>query len=239
MGGLEVGEVRPGDPVVAEVIKLGKRYSRTLGMMPAGAYRDATYQGGLLAAKLEGRLVGYALFRLPRNNQVVLSHLCVDTRARRSGIAHALVEEIRSRHSSRLGIRAKCRDDYGLNPMWEALGFHAQGSAVGRGKDRSPMTVWWLDHGHEDLFSFLTEPELLLDEPDLLEAALDLNILMDLHTRAGTAGAERSQVLDADHLVGRLRLVITNAVDRELAHHPESQRGPIERAANHYPRRTS
>ncbi|QQQ74909.1 GNAT family N-acetyltransferase [Saccharothrix sp. 6-C] len=238
MGTLEVDEVRPGDPVVDEIIKLGKRYSRTLGMMPAGAFREAAYRGSLMAAKIDGRPVGYALFRLPRNNQVMLSHLCVASEARGSGVASALVAEIRSRHSSRLGIRAKCRDDYGLNRMWEALGFHARGPAIGRGKDRSPMTVWWLDHGHEDLFSFLTQPVLLADEPDLLEAALDLNILMDLHTRADMPGAQRSQVLVADHLEGRLRLVVTNGVDRELAHRPLDQRTPIEQAANHYTRRT-
>ncbi|MEU6189673.1 GNAT family N-acetyltransferase [Nocardia sp. NPDC047038] len=239
MGVLEVDEVRPGDPVVDELVRMSKRYSRTLGMMPAGAFRDAAYQGGLIAAKIDGRPVGYALFRLPRNNQIVLSHLCVTSEARKSGVAHALVAEIRTKHSSRLGIRAKCRDDYELNPMWEALGFSARGSAVGRGKDRSPMTVWWLDHGHEDLFSFLAEPELLADEPDLLEAALDLNILMDLHTRVHAPSAQRSQVLEADHLEGRLRLVVTNAVDRELTIRPQGQRAPIEEAARHYPRRTA
>jgi len=238
MGALEVDEVRPGDPVVDEIIKLGKRYSRTLGMMPAGAFREAAYRGSLMVAKIDGRPVGYALFRLPRNNQVMLSHLCVASEARGSGVAGALVAEIRSRHSSRLGIRAKCRDDYGLNPMWEALGFHARGSAVGRGKDRSPMTVWWLDHGHEDLFSLLAEAELLADEPDLLEAALGLDILMDLHTRADTPGAQRSRVLVADHLEGRLRLVVTSGVDRESAHRPPDQRTPVQQAASHYTRRT-
>lgn len=239
MGTLEISEVGPGDPAVDELIKLSKRYSRTLGMMPAGAFREATQWGGLIDARIDGVLMGYALFRLPRNNQVMLSHLCVDSLARKSGVARALVAEIREKHSSRLGILAKCRDDYELNPMWEALGFHARSRAVGRGRDRSPMTVWWLDHGHADLFSFLTEPELLADEPDLLEAALDLNILMDLHTRADSASSKRSRVLIADHLVGRLRLVVTNAVDRELARRPQVQRAPIKVAANQYPRRTA
>lgn len=239
MGALEVGEVRPGDPVISELIRLGKRNSRTLGMMPAGAYHEAAYLGGLVAAIADGVPVGYALFRLPRDNKVMLSHLCVDPAARRSGVARALVAGIRDRHSSRLGIQAKCRDDYRISAMWEALGFQGLGPAVGRGKNRSPMTVWWLDHGHADLFSFLVEPELLADEPELVEAALDLNILMDLHTRADAPSAQRSRVLIADHLVGRLRLVVTNAVDRELAHRTEEQRAPIDEAAGHYPRRTA
>ncbi|MBF6426074.1 GNAT family N-acetyltransferase [Nocardia cyriacigeorgica] len=237
MGTLKISKVIPEDPAVDEVIRLGKRYSHRLGMMPAGAYRDATRWGGLIDARIDGVLVGYALFRLPRNNQVMLSHLCVESRARKSGVARALIDEIRDKHSSQLGILVKCRDDYGLNPMWEALGFTVRSRTVGRSKDRNPMTVWWLDHGHADLFSFLTEPELLADEPDLLEAALDLNILMDLHTRADSASARRSRVLIADHLIGRLRLVVTNAVDRELARRPQIQRGPIKAAASHYPRR--
>lgn len=239
MGALEVGEVQPGDPVVDEIIRLSKRHSRTLGMMPAGAFWEAADRGGLVAARIDGRAVGYALLRLPRNSQIMLSHLCVAAEARGLGVARALVDEIRTRHSARMGIRAKCRDDYGINAMWEALGFRPLGSAVGRGRDRSPMTVWWLDHGHKDLFSFLAEPELAADEPDLLEAALDLNILMDLHMRAGAVGAQRSQVLVADHLQGRLRLVVTNAVERELAHRPQLQRAPVEEAASHYARRTA
>ncbi|CAM2805617.1 GNAT family N-acetyltransferase [Saccharomonospora xinjiangensis] len=240
MCALEVYEVRPGDPVVDELIKLGKRYSRFLGMMPAGAYWEATYKGGLLAARMNGRPVGYALFRLPRNNQIALSHLCVSSDVRRSGVARALVNGIRSRHSSRLGIRAKCRDDYNLNPMWEALGFQARGTAIGRGKDRSRMTVWWLDHGHEDLFSFLAEPEQLSSEPDLLEAAPDLDILMDLHhTEAEDTSDQRSHVLLADHLDGRLRLVVTNGLFRALAHLSEVQRISVEELASHYPRRVA
>lgn len=237
MATLEVGEMQPGDPAIDELVQMSRRYSRTLGLMPAGAFRDAAQWGGLVAAWSDNGPVGYALFRLPRSNQVMLSHLCVAQEVRGSGVARALIEEIRAKHSSRLGIRAKCRDDYGLNPMWERLGFQARGTARGRGKDRSPMTVWWLDHGHPDLFSSFAELDLLADEPDLLEAALDLNILMDLHIRADTPSARRSRVLIADHLEGRLRLVTTNGVDRELQNRPQPQRAPMEQAANQYPRR--
>jgi hypothetical protein len=184
-------------------------------------------------------VVGYALIRLPRNNQVVLVHLCVAEDARGHGVAHALVDYIRTRHADRWGIKAKCRDDYKLDPMWQALGFSARATAVGRGKDQSPMTVWWHDHGHPDLFSLLVEPELLEDEPDLLEAALDVNILMDLHTRPDQPVAQRSHVLEADHLIGRLRLVVTDGIDHDLARHPDDQRNRLQAAAAHYPRRSA
>jgi hypothetical protein len=101
------------------------------------------------------------------------------------------------------------------------------------------MTVWWLDHGHPDLFSLLVEPDLLEDEPDLLEAALDVNILMDLHARPDQPGAQRSHVLAADHLVGRLRLVVTDGIDHDLARHPAKQRERLTAAARHYLRRSA
>jgi GNAT superfamily N-acetyltransferase len=239
MGRLMVGEVRPGDPAIDELVRLGKRYSKTLGLMPAGAFRDAAHWGGLVAARIDERPVGYALFRLPRSNRVMLSHLCVDQEARGSGVARALLKEITAKHSSRLGILAKCRNDYELNTMWEKLGFQARATVLGRGKDHSPMTVWCLDHGVPDLFTSTAELDPLADEPDLLEAALDLNILMDLHIRPDRPTARRSQVLLADHLEGRLRLVTTNGTDRELANRSPAQRVPIEQAASHYPRRAA
>ncbi|MFC8045123.1 GNAT family N-acetyltransferase [Nocardia sp. NPDC057353] len=237
MGETEIVEVVPKAPELEQITKLAKRYSGTLGMMPVGAFEEAAYRSSLLAALVNGQVVGYALFRLPRNNQVVLSHLCVDSEARKVGVAHALITRIRHDHRSRLGIRAKCRDDYLLGAMWRALGFEARGTAVGRGRDRSPMTVWWLDHGHPDLLSLLTDEKTLIDEPETLEVALDLNILMDLHTRQWTTGAQRSQVLLADHLHGRLRLVVTEGVNRELARHSPEKRRPIETAARRYPHR--
>jgi hypothetical protein len=106
--------------------------------------------------------------------------------------------------------------------------------------DQVTRPTWWRAPGHHQRrCGSLPEPELLADEPDLLEAALDLNILMDLHTRANTPGAQRSQVLVADHLEGRLRLVVTNGVERELARRPQDQRDRVEQAANHYTRRTA
>lgn len=234
-----VDVVASSDPVIGLLVSLGDRARRTLGFMPRMAYWEAADQQRLIAATVGGRAAGYALIRLPRNNQVVLVHLCVAEGARGEGVAHALVDYIRTRHADRWGIKAKCRDDYGLNPMWQALGFSARATAIGRGRDQSPMTVWWLDHGHPDLFSLLVEPDLLEDEPDLLEAALDVNILMDLYTRPDQPAAQRSHVLEADHLVGRLRLVVTDGIDHDLARHPTDQRTRLEAAAVHYPRRSA
>jgi GNAT superfamily N-acetyltransferase len=239
MSALVVEAVEPGDPMIELLVDLGDRSRRTLGFMPRAAYWDAADHRRLIAAKRDGQAVGYALIRLPRNNQVALVHLCVAEDARGHGVAHALVDFIQDRYGDRWGIKAKCRDDYGLSSMWMKLGFEARATAVGRGKDQSPMTVWWLDHGHPDLFSFLVEPEIDEDEPDLLEAALDINILMDLHIRRDQPNAVRSRVLEADHLVGRLRLVVTEGIDHDLARHPVDQRQRLQAAADHYSHRSA
>ncbi|MEV0058715.1 GNAT family N-acetyltransferase [Nocardia sp. NPDC050718] len=232
MGGVHVDEIRSEDDV-DQIIDLWKHHNRTLGLMPAGAFKDAAFRGWLIGAWIGGKAVGYALFRLPRNNKIILAHLCVADEARGSGVARALITAIRDRHSSRLGIRAKCRNDYNLDKMWSRLGFHPHGTAVGRGRDRSPMTVWWLDYGHPDLFSSVGNGEPSNGESNAVEAALDLNILMDLHIRKTS---ERSQVLAADHLDG-LRLVVTDGVHRELARQPVDRRARLESAANQYPHR--
>jgi hypothetical protein len=102
----------------------------------------------------------------------------------------------------------------------------------GGGKVKKPITVWWRDHGHPDLF---TE----LDEPALLDAALDVNILMNLHLRADQPVARWSEVLLADHLVDRLCLVVTAGLGKDLARHPAASRAKIEAEARHYPQRTA
>lgn len=230
-GPVQIRRVQPEEPAVDLLIAMGDQARRTLGLMPRAVYRDAAEKGWLLSASLGERLVGYALFRLPRN-EVALAHLCVSEETRGCGVARALVTYISELHGDRLGIKAKCRDDYGLESMWQALGFTVRSTTVGRGKNRDPITVWWRDHGHPDLF---TE----LDEPVLLDVALDVNILMDLHTRAGQPAAQRSEVLLADHLVDRFRLVVTAGLDKDLARHPPEQRTQLDAAAAHYTKRTA
>jgi hypothetical protein len=54
-------------------------------------------------------------------------------------VASALVTHISELHGDRLGVKAKCRDDYGLDLMWRALGFTIRSTTVGRGKNRVPI----------------------------------------------------------------------------------------------------
>jgi hypothetical protein len=72
-----------------------------------------------------------------RRIEVVLTHLCVEQGHRRAGIAQSLVNEVSRRYPMRLGVRAKCRDDYAdIKRVWRGLGFAQLGRT--RGRRRGP-----------------------------------------------------------------------------------------------------
>ncbi|WP_253887777.1 hypothetical protein [Actinokineospora diospyrosa] len=79
------------------------------------------------------------------------------------------------------------------------------------------------------MFSFTVDAEVLDNKPSLLEAVIDTNILIYLHTRVDQAVAQRSQILVADHVQGPPHLVVTDGLDRELQRHSQAQPQPIER----------
>jgi GNAT superfamily N-acetyltransferase len=136
---------------IAGAIALGDRAAATLGYLPFEAYDDAASRNGLLVALDPDRhVVGYALFSLtPRF--VRLSHLTVDHSVRGQGIGRALVDRIAADHSERQGILAWCRHDYGLGPMWLALGFERRGEKRGRGAKSTILVGWWRDLGQPRL----------------------------------------------------------------------------------------
>lgn len=215
--------------ILGEVIELGDRSRKTLGFMPRAGFVQAAESGTLLAALHRGRVVGYALFSLPR--QVVrLTHLCVEESARGGGVARHLVDTISQRHADRFGITLKCRNDYPAAALWPRLGFIAQGEVRGRSRDRKPLTVWWRDHGHPNLFS---APEAL----GLLRVAIDLNVFLDLESSSDRRGSTESRALTDDWLADQIELVVTAELGVELARHPAgSEQDRQQRAAGKYPR---
>ncbi|WWR61232.1 GNAT family N-acetyltransferase [Saccharopolyspora sp. SCSIO 74807] len=225
-----ITKVAPDDIETVEAsIALGNRSKKTLGMLPHAAYYGYAEKGGLLTAVIGGAIVGYALFQFPRN-EVSLTHLCVHPENRRRGVAQLLVTEISRRHSDKLGVRAKCRDDYEMDDTWRSLGFTKRASTLGRGKDAAAMTVWWRDHGHPDLFT-------QYDELSPLAVVADVNVLLDLFIRPEHPRAADSRMLLADHLVDRLEVVTTRGLDRDLARHPSDDQENLRKAAASCPRK--
>jgi GNAT superfamily N-acetyltransferase/predicted nucleic acid-binding protein len=206
---LEFELISDSDPRIRDAIALGDKARRTVGLLPREAYADAARNKRLLVASAGGEVIGYALYGLPRN-EVTLTHLVVSGPHRKQGVARALVEQIVVRYPTRLGIRANCRKDYGLADMWISLGFHPRLEISGRGADRATIVVWYRNNPeHVDLFSS--------DTPPLLRAAIDFNILRDLHDQPEREGAWESRSLVEDHLAEKLQLVVTPELYHEVA----------------------
>ncbi|WP_405840157.1 GNAT family N-acetyltransferase [Streptomyces sp. NBC_01518] len=192
-----------GSELMGPVIALGDRYTRYLGLLTPPAYHKHAEDGGLLAAVEDGEVVGYALFGLPKRNPYVrLAHLCVAEEHRKKGVAHRLIKTIREQHAHRLGIRAKCRRDYGLSGMWASLGFVPKGESVGRGKDREILDTWWLDLGHEDLFTEAQSEALLV-------VTVDHSVFAGLHGAGSEQAVKESQALEAGWLADLIELAHT------------------------------
>ena len=198
------------DDEIDAVVALGNRYTKRLGLLTPLAYRQIAKDGGLLAAVDGDELVGYALFGLPKRRPYVrLTHLCVAEERRGSGAARLLVEAIQERHGQRLGMRAKCRRDYGLSPMWTSLGFVPRGEVRGRGSDGETLDGWWLDFGHPDLFS-------TMESEEQLAVAVDFGVFVDLRGQNPAPGAEQSRGLEAGWLADLVELAFTPQLHRDL-----------------------
>ncbi|MGW8975644.1 GNAT family N-acetyltransferase [Streptomyces platensis] len=185
------------------VIALGDRYTKFLGLLTPPAYRKHADDGGLLVAVEDEEVVGYALFGLPKRNlHVRLAHLCVAEEYRGKGVARLLVEAIRYRHTHRLGIRAKCRRDYGLGAMWTGLGFIPKGESLGRGQDKETLDTWWLDLGHEDLFTEAQSDALLV-------AVVDHSVFAGLRGVGEERAIKEAQALEAGWLADLVEFAFT------------------------------
>jgi GNAT superfamily N-acetyltransferase len=185
------------------VIALGDRYTKYLGLLTPPAYRKHAEDGGLLVAVDDEEVVGYALFGLPKRSLYVrLAHLCVAEEHRGKGVARELIDAIRARHAHRLGIRAKCRRDYGLSGMWTALGFVPKGESLGRGKDKETLDTWWLDLGHEDLFAEAQSDALLV-------VTVDHGVFAGLRGTGAERAVAESRALEAGWLADLIELAFT------------------------------
>jgi hypothetical protein len=102
------------------------------------------------------------------------------------------------------------------NDLWPVLGFAPQGEVRGRSRQRLPLTVWWRDHGHPNLFS-------ATESMGLLRVAVDVNVFLDLESASERHGVIASRALAGDWLTDQLELVVTGELMRELARMPGGQ----------------
>ncbi|MBX6752063.1 MAG: GNAT family N-acetyltransferase [Micromonosporaceae bacterium] len=206
---VEIIEAKGHQADIDAAVQLGNRHSATLGFLPEAVYYKSARDGTLVLARVNGEVVGYALYGLARRHAFVrLTHLCVAQQYRGLGIARRLVDYISERHAEYRGIRARCRHDYGLGGMWIKLGFRRVSEQVSRGKGDHRLVNWWRSHGHPDLFT-------RVDGEVLVRAAVDLNIVRDLVDSSRRDTRDVLALVD-DQISDRLELVRTAALDAEI-----------------------
>lgn len=144
------------DSILADVIALGKKNAKTLGMFPEGAFIDHAKKKCIVAATENGQLLGYILFRITQSKRIVsIAHLCVDTDHRNKGIAKQLLNFVKTKYQHIFrGISLSCRKDYvEASRFYEKNGFKAAKEVRSRSKEEKYLVKWFFDFGNQDLFS--------------------------------------------------------------------------------------
>jgi GNAT superfamily N-acetyltransferase len=198
------------DQLVSDLVILADRASDTLGFLPRQVFQEAARKRTLLAAVQGKKLCGYALFGLPQQ-YIRLTHLCIAPEFRGRGVARGLITEISRLHPDPLGIKLRCRRDYPAHNMWPHLGFQPLHERRGRGVKPTELVVWWLDHGHPDLFS-------VAEQQAVLRVSLSYHALLHLHGTGSASSHSEYEALRQDWIADQLELVVMpeiyQAIDR-------------------------
>lgn len=112
-------------PYVKEVNELADANSRTLGFLPRPVYKQRAKDPGILVAFIDQNMVGYLMWSINTKKRTAkLLHLCIKPEYRGRQIAKLLNNELikLARNYSR-EIRLECKDNYGIDEMWRALGY--------------------------------------------------------------------------------------------------------------------
>lgn len=153
---MELKVINPNDNILNDIISLGRRNAKTLGMFPEGAFLDHAKKKCIVAALENELLLGYILFRITQKKGIIsIVHLCVDSSHRNKGTAKKLLDFVKKKyqHLSR-GISLSCRKDYIVaSRFYEKNGFKAAKEVRSRSKDENYLIKWFYDFGNQDLFS--------------------------------------------------------------------------------------
>ncbi len=225
---MEIIRVDSSSAHLAEVKKLWRANSATLGMMPEGAFDEHAQDGHIIGAIEANQLLGYLLFRSAKG-KAKITHLCAAAAVRGKGIARLLVAELVKITSHLSGIELKCRRDFDVSDFWPKLGFFANRECEGRAVGGSKLTVWWMDYGKPSLFSHKASPTAI-------DVVIDTNVLIDIVDRRN----DESLGLRADWLQDEVRLCITEEVLNDFHRQPdEALRLKRFSDANEFPRLTA
>ncbi|HEX8081049.1 MAG TPA: GNAT family N-acetyltransferase [Jatrophihabitans sp.] len=208
----------PGSALFDSCFELAESVKRNLGWLTPQAWADAAGEGRLIAAvSADGALLGYVLYRL-RRNDVVVVQLVVSPSARNRGVARQLVEMVSGLFPERRGIAVRCRNDYPAHHMWPRLDFYPLGDRPGRSLAGLPLTDWWRDHGHVNLMSWQGAPD------SVTSVAVDANVLLDLSGEDTSPGARITNHVFRDVLDSRIEVLVTPEMAVEFGRQPDQAR---------------
>lgn len=192
------------------VVKLGDKNSKTLGFLPREAFAAHAKKGQIIAAfrnNNSNEVLGYILFRITFN-KVTIVHLCIDDKHRGNKTAFSLVQFLKDSTKQYDGIKLSCRNDYGINHVWESFNFVPIREKTGRSLKKLPLTIWWYPHNQNNLFSQLSDYEI----KNKIVAVIDMNIFLDIKDER----ENESLALKSDWLLSEAILYFTREIYVEI-----------------------
>ena len=192
-----------------EAVKLGDNNSKTLGFLPKVAFEKYAESGQLIGAfdKKTNEFLGYLLYRISYN-RVTIVHCCIDNNHRNKNVAKKLVNYLKQNTKQYDGIKLSCRNDYGIDKVWQRFSFVPIKEKKGRSKLGLPLTIWWYPHYQNDLLSQISDFEL----SNKIVAVIDMNIFLDIKDER----EEESLALKSDWLLSEAVLYYTREIYNEI-----------------------
>jgi predicted transcriptional regulator len=192
-----------------KVIELGDRNAITLGFLPYQAFEKYASDNQLFGVFEEksNDLMGYLLYRISFN-RVTIVHCCINENHRKKNVALKLVDYLKNNTKQFEGIKLSCRNDYGIDKVWESFNFVPIKEKTGRSKKGLPLTVWWFPHYQNDLLSQISDYEI----SNKIVAVIDMNIFLDIKDKR----EEESLALNSDWLLSEAILYVTREINVEI-----------------------
>lgn len=214
------------DAILSEVIALGKKNARTLGMFPEGAFIDHAKIKNIIVAEENGKLIGYLLFRITKATSVVnIVHLCVADDYRNKGVAKQLLNSLREKYQRLFkGVALSCRKDYiEASNFYEKNGFKAIKQKRSRSKGENYLVKWYFHFGNDDLFS-----ATYLDS-NKINALLDASIIIKLRDDPTVLNGE-AHALNADWLTDEVEYYFAPEIFNEINRDSDRKRAEVTRS---------
>lgn len=192
-----------------KAVDLGDRNSATLGFLPYQAFEKYASDNQLIGVFEENTddLMGYLLYRISFN-RVTIVHCCINENHRKKSIALHLVDYLKTNTKQFEGIKLSCRNDYGIDKVWESFNFVPIKEKKGRSKLGLPLTIWWFPHYQNNLLSQISDYEI----NNKIVAVIDMNIFLDIKDKR----ENESLALNSDWLVSEAILYVTREINVEV-----------------------